>query len=158
MLPAILNMPLPELAVLVLAGVIPLGLATLVWWLFMPKSTGLRPRTAGLDPAQDLQDPPLGLGGQWLIQERRVLAGIDRQTAAVKLHKQAMLQLGALDYEIDQLVREAQLIGEQSVAQTLGQATVNPLAPSLYTRRPNVPGSATSLRAEPARRYRAMAS
>lgn len=131
MLPAIVNMPLPDLVAIALVCCVPLLLVALSWRFVAPRS--VRKQRLSSHGASVLQSSGrlLGLAGQWQVQERRIGFGIERQSAAIQLHRQVALQIGALDYEIDQLWRETRALGT-AAAVTLGN--VSPLFPA--TRRP----------------------
>ena len=154
MLPAIVDMTLPDMAAILLVSCVPLLLVIASWRFVAPRGAARSRPTPGRATSSHLGGTPLGLAGQWLAQERRITSGIDRQTAAVRLHQQVALQIGALDYEIDRLWRETRALGSALDR----RPSVNSFYPSAYTRRPNVPGSAAFLTAGYWRRPEAMAS
>ena len=109
MLAALYATPLPELASWLLVGGIPLALGLLAWPLL-----GTRAKSELVASVGDLDDwessGRLGLPGQWLAQSRLLEAGLDRQRAALRLHRTAAAHLGAVDHEIDRLWRDTRAV------------------------------------------------
>ena len=97
---------LPDLAACALSFGIPLVLSVLAWPLLR---TRRHAPAAALAPVQS-KSAGHGLAGQWLQRTRELEGGLARLGAAVRLHQAAELRLGALDYEIDRLWREARAV------------------------------------------------
>ncbi len=130
---AALAMPLPDLAAIVLVGGVPLLLVVVAYrlgWLGVALRT---PQRVAASPPVLHSRPALGLSGQWVLLERRIETGIERQTTVLGLHRQVAQRIGALDYEIDQLWREARLVG---LAGPAPRATVSVLFPAPHKPRP----------------------
>jgi hypothetical protein len=144
-----LTMPLPDLAALALVVLLPIAFSCVFW------------RQIGVSLPVKRHKPTvsgatlLGLAGQWARHERHIATGIERQTGAVKLHRQIAIEIGALDYEIDQLWRETRALG--SAADT-SSITVSALHPTSYRRLPSGLAYAASRRAALASRPAALAS
>ena len=150
----IFALSLPELAAIGLAGGVPLALAVLCWPLLRSNASTTGRRRRQDDNAMPTQEALLGLAGQWSIHAHKLAAGLDRQSSAIGLHRQAATQLGALDYEIDRLWRETRAVKLDRAAASL------PMRPSALerTRQPSAPTTARHQGATPAVQRPAFAS
>lgn len=117
MLAALSSMSLPELAAWALVAGIPMGLAVLAWPLLGASSKAAN-RHQEPDTASQASSRGLGLPGQWIVQTARIEAALERQRAAMQLHRRAALQLGAVDHEIDRLWRDTREIMDAPASAT----------------------------------------
>ena len=111
MLAALSSTPLPELAAYGLVVGIPLALTVLVWPLLRPRQAA-----ATSKPPADWDSALLfatgGLPGQWAARSRQLEAGFERQRAAMTMHRNVAVHLGAIDHEIDRLWRDLRVVIE----------------------------------------------
>jgi hypothetical protein len=107
---AIAALPLPDLTALLLVGGVSLFLAILAWPLIRLRTSN--PADTAAEPANTSAGRTVryGLAGQWARNTRRIEARIETQRHAVGLHRKAADQLGAIDYEIDRLLRDMRAI------------------------------------------------
>ena len=108
-----LDMSQADLATAALIVLLPLLLAMLCRPLLTSNGGAARPKRC---PPLGRKGQTLDLTGQWLRQSQTLQAGIDRQMAAMRLHRQAAIRLGALDHELTCLKRETRAIVSRCVA------------------------------------------
>ena len=110
MFAAIANLPLPDLTALLLVAGVSLLLTILAWPLLRPRTSKPADTAAEVSSTEAGSTVRFGLANQWLRNTRRIEARIESQRHAVGLHRQAANRLGAVDYEIDHLLRDMRAI------------------------------------------------
>jgi hypothetical protein len=133
---AAVSLALPDLVAIGLVVGIPALLLAVFWRHLAPARTGNLRLSLGHAPAIPPGSARLGLPGQWAIHERKIAAGIDRQSVVLELHRQIALQIGALDYEIDQLWRETKALAATAPS---SRANISTFTLPTHTRRPSAP-------------------
>jgi hypothetical protein len=133
MLAAAITWTLPDLVAIGLVVCLPVLIMVLLCPAIVPVRSAKRRLKSEPAAVVGQGSAPLGLAGQWAIQERRIASGIERQTQVLGLHQQIATQIGALDYEIDQLWRETRAL---KVTTATARANVSSLFPATHTPRP----------------------